>query len=945
MKNMNKIINILTVCGLLLCTTGKAQDISLPADSCEKIDMGFYSSPKPAITGSVSTIKGQSLMNPVSNISFSLTGRFTGLNQLETYSELTRAGFVRYIRGLSTINGNEPVLILDGIICPLSILEYMNPEEIESISILKDGSSLAVYGIQGSNGAIVVTTKKGETGKLKVSAWYQFSLQQMTKQPMFVSSPEYARLRNEAGVNDGLGAFSQFTQEQIDKFASGDDPLYPNNNWYDTFVNKLTSMQQAGISVRGGNDRVKHYSVINYLHQSSPFIIADEPGRKYDPTPRVDRASIRSNFDVKLNNYLSAFLLLNSTIRVDKTSMTLSNSSIYNRILSIPSTMYGPLTPVELDDYGEETPKSNQVITYDGEDYPVYGILNRSGFNRALNSWINTQTGVKLDLGFLTDGLSLSGVMAYQMYGTNLTNTYQDFGRYVRSANYSELEFTKYKTFENTPLSYSKNSSFRYILSMTARADYQKTFGDHAVQASAFYYYSKKELEAMSGLKMLPYLNETVGLTALYGYRNKYFVKADIGYSGSEQFHPDHRYIATPAISAAWVISGEDFMSGMDWLSLLKLRASYGVNANDQLGDDRYLYADYIRSNGAEELRGNPRLSAEKIKKQNYGIDVGLFGSVSLSVDWFYHHCNNMLVSSGLIPAYQTIPLAYYPKLNNGEMENHGFEIELGYHDRITQDISVFAQAGFSFARNKVIAVNELAYANYFYPLRSEGYSMGQQWGYLIDYRNGNGIFNSQQELDESGLRYSAMVSPRVGDFIYQDLNKDGVIDEGDQAPIGHTWVPEIFFSLNGGVQWKNFDFNFLLHGVTNTSVSTGSYESTAQGVFNDQHMNAWTPERYAAGEKTDYPALSLTPSANHVANDFFIMDRSFLKLRNVEIGYSLPLSVAKKIKAENIRFSLSGQNLFSIDRMKSKYMDPETGTMGAFQPYRVYSAGIKCTF
>ena len=935
------------ICTLLSWMTGRAQDRSLPADSCEKVNMGFYSYPKNTVTGSVTTIEGKTLMSPVSNLSFSLVGKMTGLNTLETSSELTRANVIKIIRGYSSINGGEPLLILDGIITPLSFMEYMNPEEIESISILKDGSSLAVYGIQGANGAIAISTKRGNLGQVKVNAWYHHSQQQMTKQPSFVCSAEYAQLRNDAAYNDGLEIFSQYTPDQIELFASSNDPRYPSNNWYDMFVNKLTSMHQAGFSVQGGNSRVKHHSVVNYLHQSSPFIIADEPKRKYDPAPSINRVSIRSNFDVKFNDYLSAYMLLSGMVNVDYGSPH-ANSSVYHGIVTTPSVMFGPLTPETMSDDGEITPQSNQVVTYEGNDWPVYGLLNRSGYRRALGSWVNTQTGVTLDLGFLTEGLTLKGLMAYQMYGVNETVTYQDFERYVRSADYSQLSFSKYLTFENTPLGYSKNFSFRYNLSLSARADYQRTFGSHSIQATGFYYYSKQETETMSGLGIFPYLKETFGLTALYGFRDKYFVRTDIGYSGSEQFHPDSRYSVIPAISAAWIVSEEDFMAGMDWLTLMKLRASYGVNANDQLGGNRYLYADYITSWGVEGLRGNPRLSAEKIKKQNFGIDLGLFGSVSLSVDWFYHRCDNMLVSSGLIPEYQTIPLAYYPKLNNGKMENRGVEIEVGYNERWSQDISVFAIAGFSFTRNKVIKVNELAHNDYAYPLRTEGFCIDQPWGYLIDYDNGNGIFNSQVEIGASELTYSSMVAPRVGDFIYKDLNKDGVISEGDLAPIGHPRLPEIFYNLNGGVQWKNFDISFLLQGTANASVVIGGigvYEYAAQGSFSDLHMNAWTPERYAAGEKIDYPALSQTQSANHVSNTFFLRDASYLKLRNVEIGYSLSSAIAQKVKAESIRLSLSGQNLLTIDRMHTKQIDPETGTMDAFQPYRVYSVGVKCTF
>ena len=944
----NSLALIMTACGLLLCMAGKAQDMAnvwLSADSSEKItDMGFYSLPEIAVTGSVATVTGKSLMRPVSQLSMALPGQLVGLQTQESQSEPTNVFINKYIRGFSSMNGADPLIIVDGMINSFyNIIDFLHPEEIETISIVKDGSSLAVYGIQGANGAIVITTKRGVAGSAKVNAWYHSSLMQMTKRPEFVGSAQYAQLRNEAGANSGLGAFSQFTQAQIDKFASKDDPLYPDNNWYDMFVGKNMYMQQAGISVQGGDAKTRYYSVINYQNISSPFVITHEPGRKYDPTPRVDRATIRTNFDVKFNSYLNAFLLLNGVMNVDQRSPH-EHRANYSWIFNVPPTMYGPLTPEETSDDGETSPQSNQAVIYTNGAESVYGLLNRSGFCRRLNTTVQAQTGVTLDMGFLTEGLSLGGIMAYQMYGANLTYTTQEYERYIRSNDFSVLDFTKSGTAENTPLGYGKAYDFYYYLNLSARAVYRKTFGDHSLNASAFYYYGKREIMG----DVLPYKNEMAGVTALYGYQDKYFVKADLGYSGSEQFHPDYRYIATPAISAAWVVSRENFLTGLDWLTLLKLRASYGINANDQLGGDRFLYADYVRSSGAEGLRGNPRLSAEKIKKQNYGIDVELFGSVSLSIDRFYHRCDNMLISDGMIPVYQTIPLQYYPKLNNGKMENHGIEIDAGYNGRLTRDLSLFAGAGFGFTRNKVIQINELPYDDRYYPRRTEGFRRGQQWGYLIDYDYCNGIFDSQAEIIASELTYSTMVTPRVGDFIYSDLNKDKVIDEGDVAPIGYATLPEVFYSFRGGVQWKDFDVSFLMQGVTNASVTVsgvGAYENAAQGVFSDMHLNAWTPERYAAGEKTDYPALSLTPSANHVANSFFIMDASYLKLRNVEIGYTLPVSLARKIKAENVRFSLSGQNLFTIDRMRSKYIDPETGSMSAFQPYRVYSAGIKCTF
>jgi hypothetical protein len=328
---------------------------------------------------------------------------------------------------------------------------------------------------------------------------------------------------------------------------------------------------------------------------------------------------------------------------------------------------------------------------------------------------------------------------------------------------------------------------------------------------------------------------------------------------------------------------------------------------------------------------------------------VGLFDAFSLIFDYYIHKVDNMLEGSGgLIPVYQGISLDYYPKLNNGKMENKGFEIELGYSKHLTQNLSIFANLSLSQNRNKVIKVNESPYdEDYAYRYRSEGYSIGQQWGYLIDYSNGNGIFNSEAERTGSNLTYS-FGTPRVGDFIYQDLNNDHIIDEKDQAPIGYSHIPEYYYAFSGDVYYRNFEFSFLFQGAAKASVTVsglGAYENTYQGVFNDIHMNAWTPDRFANNENISYPALSLVRSTNHVVNSFFIMDRSYLRLRNAEIAYNLPVNISSKIAAEKIRFSLNVQNLFTIDRMRSDHIDPEVGNMRLYQPYRVYNIGISLIF
>lgn len=931
----------------------KSEKIKLNFDSHKmggSVNMGYDSYTRESLTGAVSSVSGAVLdKSPKNILSETLAGRLSGLTMVSALSELTFFGYQntnKAIRGISTVNGSKPLVIIDGVVCPTQYFEFISPKEIENVSVLKDASATAIYGIQGANGALVITTKRGYNGKKKVEVYADQSFQQMIKRPMFINSARYAELRNEAGERDGLGQYSQFSQEAIDHFRAGDDPAYPNNNWYDMFVKDIVMRQRVGVNVTGGSEKFKYFSEINVVNQGEPMKIANEPDRKYNPKPHVNIVNIRSNMDVKFNDYVSGFMRLAGSVKREIQAGSKMNWDIYSQIFNLPPTMYGPLSP----EIEGKSDLSNQVVTVDGVDSPVYGLLNRSGYSQIVETNVIAQAGLNLDMSFLTKGLTMSGAMAYQTYMRNSTQTLQDFKRVMRGKDFSLLDnFSKYKTWENTPLAYTKGSVFFYYLDLFANMEYKRRFGDHSFDASAHTYYLIQEKETTGSTNsVLPYKRQNFGLSLLYSYKDRYFLKGDLGYSGSEQFHPDHRYIATPAISASWIASKEDFFK-VDFISLLKFRASYGLTANDQIGDSRFLYLDNIRSDGSELERGNPKLSAEKIKKLNVGVDLGLLNMFTVGFDYFSNRVNNMLVNSSYkIPEYQGIPLEYYPKLNNGEMENKGFEFSLGFNKHFTNELSAFAEFNFSQAKNKVININESSLGeDYAYQHRTEGYRVGQLWGYKIDYSNGNGMFNSAEELASSNLTYS-FGKLRVGDFKYTDLNNDHVIDAKDQAPLGYSYFPEQEYSLNAGITWKRWEFSFLLHGVRHSSSflsGVGAYEYGSQGQFNDIHLNAWTPERYAAGEKITFPALSLSPSTNHVNNDFFLMDRSYLRLRNLEIAYNIPESLSKKIWSEGIRVAFNVQNLFTIDNMRSKYVDPEIGKMDTFQPYRVYNIGLNFNF
>ncbi|MDP4206325.1 MAG: SusC/RagA family TonB-linked outer membrane protein, partial [Bacteroidota bacterium] len=634
------------------------------------------------------------------------------------------------------------------------------------------------------------------------------------------------------------------------------------------------------------------------------------------------------------------------------------SDGIYASIFDMPSTVYGPVTPAVVDPLTGKT-SGGQVITTNYIDSPTYGKINRSGFNRHTVTNIYSQAGLNLDMSFLTKGLSASGVFMYQTNAVSSLNTSQDYERWVRNDDPDLLTFSKKGINNNTPLTYSKGSQYYYHLTYKTMMDYNMDFGLHHVTGMAYMLFQDLSKADEASPWCLPYDRINSGIEASYGYNQKYLLKFDLGYSGSEQYARNNRFTSTPAISGAWVISRESFMHDLNWLSNLKLRASYGKTANDQSGLGRFAYTDnVILSAGGpiESLRyyvnenqiGNPHIQAEISKKQNYGIDLGLFNSLSISVDLFKERMENMVVGAvATIPSYQGVPLGNYPCINGGAFENKGYEITADYTKAINKDLTVSVGGFLSYAKNTVISWNEaLRTKDYAYRKWEEGYSYGQAFGYLVDYSNKNGFFNSQEEIDNSHLTYS-FGTPRVGDLKYKDLNNDNIIDEKDKAPIGTGALPRYYYSFNGGLNYKTFDLSFMFQGVGEWSSiygGTGVYETSNEGIFGSLHRDAWTAQRYANGEKITAPALSLSKSVSHEPNDYYCYNRAYLRLKNVEIGYTLSDNVAKAISVSKIRFILSGQNLLTWDKMKSDDFGPE-GSYTSIPVYRVYNVGLNIQF
>ena len=945
-------------------TTGENEriDVQLKWDAHKKdevIQLGYTSQLRNNISGSVSTVSGAELeKSPVANLTQAFAGRLAGLTTQETGSELSRANTNLYIRGLSAARDNGPLVMIDGIVVSYNsnqTLDYISANEIESVTILKDASTQALYGIQGANGLMVITTKRGKKGGVQVQARLDQSMQQVTTQPTFYNAADYAEMRNQAAFNDGHGLNYLYNDAQIAKYRAGDNPNYPNNNWYDRYLKDFASMQRVGINVTGGNNKVRYYSNVNFMHQGGQFI-TDQT--KYEPGANNVWLNYRSNVDMNLNKYLRAFVRLSGNIKRERTAGS-GNAAIYGSLFQIPPTVYGPLTPDVLDATTGKVITPGKVITTERVDSPTYGMLNRSGYIRATVTNITSQFGLDLDMGFLTKGLNLTGIFAYQTNAVGSLSTTQNYERWLRTSDPDALLFTKKGSETNTPLAYSKSHSFYYHLTYNAALNYKRDFDKHQVGAMAYMFYQNLTKADNSSPGLLPYNRVSSGLEATYGYDSRYLVKFDVGYSGSEQYARGQRFIATPSASAAWVASNEAFLADLKWLSNLKLRASYGKTANDQSGLARFAYLDnitatqggplvYLQYMVNENQTGNPYIQAEVSTKQNLGLDLGFFNALSVSVDVFKERMDNMVVSAvATVPLYQGIPLANYPQNNVGVFENKGYEITANYDKQINRDLTVSVGGMVSYAKNTLIDVNEaLKTTDYAYRKWREGYSYGQEFGYLVDYGNGSGFFNTQAELTANKLAYG-FGTPRLGDLKYQDLNKDGKIDERDKAPIGIGALPLMTYAFRGAITYKQFDFSFLFQGIGEYSSmysGQGVWETNYDGVFGALHQNAWTQDRYNSGAKITSPALSLAQSVNHQSSDYYNYNRSYLRLKNLELAYTLPASMAQAISVAKVRFLLSGQNLITWDNMKSNDFGPE-GSYAEFPVYRVFNLGINVSF
>ncbi len=901
----------------------------------------------------VSTVEGSTLEDiPTANFSQMISGQLPGLGTLETSSDLGNASVAKYVRGVSTVNNTSPLIVIDGIVMQDYNIDYLTAAEIENIVLLKDAAATAIYGLRGANGVLVINTKKGIPGSFDVRVTADFSMQQIGLKPQMLSSLEYATLRNQAWANDGSNGSAPFSDYQMEQIRAGNDPLYPNHDYYREFVRNFATMERVGVSLSGGSERVRVWSNVNFMSQTS---LLKQETDEYIAAPRRFWINFRAKVDVDISKRIRAFASIAGNIRNDRLSggydlngnrISPANNDIYTSIFSLPPTMMGPVT----DD--------GRVTTMENVPNPTYGMLNRSGYTKYNGMYASTQAGMDFDMGFITRGLSVTAKIDFQSSNDRYNYYSQDYSRYYYD--YTLGDFVKQGANIDTSLDPWASGTFQYALSYIGQLDYKREFGKHDVEGHVYSYYTEEQFNRSSAdypAVGFPYYNHNTGINLSYGFDDRYVVAATLGFTASDALPRKNRYTFVPAVSAAWIVSNEAFLKDAEWLSFLKARVSYGEVATDDfaVGDYRYLYEDYIIKSGEIRLLGNPDLMAEKHRIQNYGIDVGLWNKLDFSFDWFRRRTDNMLIDSGdMIPAYQGIYVSNYMKVNDGAMLNSGLELCVDYTTRIGRNWTLRAGAGWSHAENKVLNTLEQPYPSavngvggFAFSHRIDGYPMGQQFGYLIDRSNGSGYISTADELAKYTVMYTEIGTPRMGDFIYTDVNGDGVINQKDMSPIGRGSVPTDFTTIRLGFGWKGIDVDLMMQGVTGFWGRVDyATDATANGIYNDLHLKAWTAGRAASGAGILAPALSYsTPSVSSLDNDYLITKRSFWRLKNASISYTLPAKIMRNSGIKRLKIVLSGQNLFTVSALASKVVDPESGSMTVLPPMRVVNLGVKIDF
>ena len=948
----------------------------------EVVVIAYGQQKKVTITGAVSAMGGDELLKaPVANAANALQGRLPGISVVQPSGMPGGDEPVIRVRGTGSLNSADPLVLVDGVERSFAQLD---PNEIQDISILKDASATAVFGVRGANGVILVTTKRGTPGKASVSVTASAAIQQISQFIDFADSQTYGKMWNYSAITDALPMSQwpgtanisdytpyadtgiRFSQSVMEHFRKGDMPTtFPNTDWINYIMKDAAWQEQVNVNVSGGTEKMRYFVSAGFLNQNSLFKTFSD---NKDETFKYNRFNYRANLDIDVSRYSQLSLTLGGRVQ-NRTTMGGGEGNLFRYLQGAT-----PYAGIGVDDQGRHIVSDEALVgPYDRDALSNYYAL---GYVGESTNVLNLDLQYKLDMSFLTPGLDFKIKGSYNTEYTARKNRQNGFGTGVTYVATLDSEGKEVLRKENItwPIPYSEAKWGSRNWYAEASFNYARKFGNHNVGALLLYNQSKTYYPWDSDGSLYQSIPKGyVGLVGrvTYDYDTRYMFDFNIGYNGSENFAEGKRYGTFPSFSVGWIPSNEKFWEPMkNIMGYLKLRASWGKVGNDNTNGARFLYlpgawqffqgdmttnpqirgANFGTSgNWLQAVReltaGNPDVTWETATKINVGLDAAFIGErLSVNLDLFWEDRKDILVSNeSLLPAVTSLPSS---RVNQGRVKNHGYELTLKWAEQYG-DFRYSISPSIAFARNKIIEMLEVP-PMYDYLSRT-GLPVGQRFGY--------DLFEFYQPGTEE--RYKAAygtdlpdqkIELKYGDAVYVDLNGDGVIDQNDQKPLGYTDNPEITWSVNASLNWKGLDFSMLWVGAANTSRALNGYFRDQFGSTNTSALaqwvadNSWTEDNPGA----ILPRISFTNRVhNNRDSQAWIIDSKYVRLKNLEIGYTF--NKPKFLPILNyVRFYASGQNLLTFADFKGN--DPEAPGSGLdygvrYPMTRVYNFGVQVNF
>lgn len=940
-------------------------ELEIKAEQLEEIQIVAYGAQKKVtITGAISSVDTKSLIkSPSSSVGNILAGAVSGVSSVQISGQPGAEDPEIFVRGTGSlsVDASRPLILVDGV--ERSFFQ-MDPNEIENVTVLKDASATAVFGVKGANGVILVTTKRGEKGKASISVTSSAGLTHAIRHLSIVDSYRHALLYSEAELNDNPSLKPEeltFTPFVTQMFKEGNDPLiFPSIDWESYITKKYSWQTQHNVTMTGGTDRVRYFVSLGYMYQNGMLKRFEET---YNPNYTYSRYNYRSNLDIDVTKTTLVKVNIGGRVGVtnEPKNSDLWRSIIWGQPFGGPGIVDGKYV------------KSSDYYIPQSKDDPL-GRYYLYGYDKSTQNVLNFDITVNQKLDFITKGLSAEVKAAY--------NTSYYFTK-SRANNAQDSYVALYKGTINDPTmpitdpGFDKTVVFRHLGAQDVLSyneyygkdrdwygefslRYNRKFGDHNVSGLLLYnqqktYYPSVYTEIPTGY---------VGLVgrATYDYKTRYMIDLNMGYNGSENFAPGLRYGFFPAVSVGWVMTEEKWMKHQRVFDYLKLRASYGLVGNDQFSGHRFLYlaGSFNPSTGSygynfgttstilpgaiEKTLGNPDVTWETAAKQNYGVDLKTLDSrLSLSADVFFEKRRNILSQRNTIPSIIAVDL---PLVNIGKVDNHGYELSLRWQDQIDK-FDYWTGVNVSFARNKVKYFDEVQ-PNEPY-MAQTGRPIGLNYGYIFDR------FFTDEDFDEEGKLKSQLpvhaVDAKPGDAMFKDLNHDNVIDSDDKTYFGYSVRPEYIFGLLGGFSWNNFDFSMQWTGATNVSRLLQVEYRSPFGTTNNRGLleymanERWTPE---TAETATMPRLSFANKVhNQQTSSLWLWDASYIRLKNVEIGYNMALPSLRKMGIQSLRVFANGYNLLTFSKLKKLDIDPEgnTGNSYNYPNIQIFNFGFNVKF